>query len=276
VAAVLIAGVAVLSSSPVAAALAKKKNPTSKVFVADLKGDSHVDNGERIEALTKKSVFSAEGTTIETKPDSTDSLVFSNGTAVFVAPETRFEVKKFLQEPFSPNRTDLDAEPSISQTLLRMSRGALGICTSKLVAGSSMTCVTPHATINIRGRKVMVEIVGEETRVSLLEGDVTVIGNPSTSGQTLRPGQQAIIRRASVDQEPFVSVQPIPEESLAKIDENVSLACLSRRTVYFEVVDRGDGTTPFDGEEAGEIRPVEITPTAPPTPFTVSPARIDG
>jgi hypothetical protein len=255
----------------------KKRNPTSKVFVADLTGESQIDTGEKIEALTKKSVYSAEGTIIETKVDSTDSLVLSNGTAIYVGADTRFEVKKFLQEPFSPNRNDLDVEPSISQTYVKIVRGAIGICTSKLVAGSSMVYTTPQATINIRGRKLMIEVEENETRVSLLEGDITVLGDSLRDGQTLKPGQQAIIRKNAADQTATITVQPLSEAAIAQLDEKVALACISRRTVYFEVADRKGGNgTAFDTEAPAEIRPVEVVPANLPTRFTISPARING
>jgi hypothetical protein len=251
-------------------AAAKNKNPASKIYVADLTGESQIDTGERIEALNKKSVYMAEGASIETKTGASDSLVFSNGTAIYVGADTRFEVKKFLQEPFLPNRSDLDAEPSISQTIVKVTRGSIGICTSKLVAGSSMTYLTPHASVNIRGRKLMIEVSDTETRVLLLEGDITVLAaDTGAPNQTLRPGQQAIIRKTATDQNASVTIQPIMDEQQAKLDENVSLACISRRTVFFEVAARGEGEDP-------EIRPVEVVPANPDPGFTVSPARIGG
>ena len=259
---------AALSSTAASAATAKKTNPASKLYVADLSGESHIDTGERIEALSKKSVYAAEGVSVETKTNASDSLVFSNGTAIYVGAETRFEVKKFLQEPFLPNRNDLDAEPSISQTIVKITRGSLGVCTSKLVAGSSMTYQTPHGTVNIRGRKVMIEVSDTETKVYLLEGDVTVVGDASGTGQNLKPGQQAVVRKNASDAEALVTVQPIADEQRAKIDENVSLACISRRTVFFDVVGRSE-----DGE--AEIQPVEVVAAAPNPGFTVSPARIN-
>lgn len=250
-------------------ATAKKTNPASKIYVADHSGESQIDTGQRIEALSKKSVYAAEGISVETKTNANDSLVFSNGTAIYVASETRFEVKKFLQEPFLPNRADLDAEPSISQTIVKITRGSIGICTSKLVAGSSMTYQTPHGTVNIRGRKVMIEVTDTETNVYLLEGDVTVLGDASGTGQMLKPGQQAVVRKNASDAEAVVSVQTIAEEQRVKIDENVSLACISRRTVFFDVVGRSD-------EGDSEIQAVEVVPAAPDPGFTVSPARIGG
>jgi hypothetical protein len=133
-----------------------------------------------------------------------------------------------------------------------------------------MTYQTPHAAVNIRGRKVMIEVTDTETRVSLIEGDITVLV-PDVGGtsQTLRPGQQAIIRKTATDQTAVLTVQPIMDEQQAKLDENVSLACISRRTVFFEVAARGEG-------EDAEIRPIEVVPANPDPGFTVSPARIGG
>ena len=249
----------------VAQAAGKRKNPTSKVFVAETKGVSQIDTGEKIEPLTVKSVYAIEGSKIETKADASDTLVFSNGTSILVGPNTRLEVKKFLQEPFTPNRNDLDVEPSISQTAVKLTSGSVGVCTSRMVAGSSMTYQTPHGAITIRGHKIMIEVGENETVVSLLEGDVTVMGDDVGTSQNLKPGQQAVLRKAAPDQPTTIAVTAISAETNTKADEQVSLACIARRTVYFETTDR----------EGSEIRPVEVKPTDLPTQFTVSPARLN-
>ncbi len=248
-----------------AQAAGKRKNPASKVFVAETKGENQIDTGEKIEALTVKSVYSVEGSKIETKADSSSTLVFSNGTSIIVGPNSRLEVKKFLQEPFTPNRNDLDVEPSISQTIVKVVNGSIGICTSRLVAGSSMSYQTPHGTVTIRGHKIMLEVAENETVVSLLEGDATVLGDDVGTSQNLKPGQQAIMRKVAPGQPSTITVQTITQESNTKADEQVSLACIARRTVYFETADR----------EGSEIRPVEVKATDLPTQFTVSPARLN-
>ena len=247
-----------------AQAAGKRKNPTSKVFVAETKGETQIDTGEKIEPLTVKSVYSIEGSKIETKADSSGTFVFSNGSSIIVGPNTRFEVKKFLQEPFTPNRNDLDVEPSISQTAVKLMSGSIGICTSRLVAGSSMTYQTPHGSINIRGHKIMIEVAENETVVSLLEGDITVMGDDVGTSQNLKPGQQAIMRKAAPDQPTVITVRSITPEANTKADDQASLACIARRTVYFETADR----------EGSEIRPVEVKSTDLPTHFTVSPSRL--
>jgi hypothetical protein len=46
-------------------------------------GDTQIDTGTEIDDLTKKSVYNAEGTVIETKPNSNASIVLSNGTGIY-------------------------------------------------------------------------------------------------------------------------------------------------------------------------------------------------
>jgi hypothetical protein len=257
---------------PVAsAALTEKKTTTSKFFVADLTGDSHLETGEKVEPLIKKAVHSAAGAVLETKAKASDSLVFSNGTALYLGEETRLEIKTFLQAPFSPNRSDLDVEPSVSEMLVNVQRGSVGICTSKLVSGSAMVYTTPQATIHIRGRRLLIEVEKAETRVYLLEGDVTVLPDSLSPGETLKPGQFATLRRTGGDSPAVVSVAAIPVDQVSKIDDRIALACISRRTVYFESND----SLPAEGAD-GELRPVEVVPAKPPTQFTVSPSRITG
>ena len=205
-----IAAFAVAFTSLAQAADGKRKNPTSKLYVADVEGISSINTGEKIEDLTKKTVHNAEGVILETSPESNNAIVLSNGTGIAFDPDTRLEMKRFLQEPFSPNRTDLEVEPSVSQTTAFIPRGTVGLCTSKMVAGSTMNYNTRHANISIRGRKAVIETTDNETIVSLLEGDVTVRGDLMAGGQSLKPGQQAIITRNSNSEAPLIKIQDIP------------------------------------------------------------------
>jgi hypothetical protein len=273
----LLFAVLLLSASSFAEELGKR-NPTSKFYVTDLEGQSQVNTGEKIEELTKKSVYSAQGTIVETKPDATTALVYSNGTGIFFDHDTRLEMRRFVQEPFKPNRTDMEVEPSISQTQSFLPRGVIGICTSKLVAGSSMTYRTPYASVAIRGRKVVIETNDKLTKVSLLEGDVTVRGGAFDSGgQMLRPGQQAIITPSQTGAPSSISVQEIPPQEVHGLEDKVTVACMAKNTVYFEVADRrtnvAGGKTAFDSAEQ-EVVPVAVVPADLTTPFVASPARI--
>ena len=106
-----------------ASAQERRKNPTSKLYVADQLGEAQIDTGTEIDDLTKKSVYNAEGRSIETKANSNASVVLSNGTGIYFDVETRVKISTFQQEAFRPNRADVEDEPSISTTHLMVEHG---------------------------------------------------------------------------------------------------------------------------------------------------------
>ncbi|HEY8933369.1 MAG TPA: hypothetical protein VIM44_08665 [Rariglobus sp.] len=277
---VLAASVALFAARPAIAAENQRKNPTSKLYVADVEGMASINTGEKVEDLTKKSVYSAEGVVLETKPNATNSIVLSNGAGMTFDPDTRVEMRRFVQEPFSPNRTDLEVEPSVSQTAAFIPRGSIGLCSSKMVAGSTMTFSTRQASLSVRGRKVVIEANDASTVVSMFEGEATVRGEMMAGGQNLKAGQQAIITRTSNSEPPTVVIQPIPPADAKRLGDKVSMACMARKTVYFEVSERksqnaADGVfsqTDASGDEV--IVPVEVLPGTIPPPSTVSPFAI--
>jgi hypothetical protein len=248
----------------------RKENLTSKIYMADVSGITQIESGETIADVTKKSVYAAQGAVIETKEEATNAMVLSNGTGIFCDSSTRLEVRKFVQEPFTPNRNDMETEPSISTTETFLSRGSVGLCTSKPVAGSSMTYNTPQASVRIKGRKSVIDVTSEGTKVSLLEGAITVqAGSRDAGGQTLNQGQQALISPAGA-----IRIQNIPASEISSLNEKVSMACLARRTVYFDVKGQS-GSTGFDAEaDTNEIVAVEVTPPAVAPEVTVSAASI--
>jgi hypothetical protein len=299
-----------LSSSVASFAQSNTKNPASKIFVTDVEGDADVKTGDQVEALEKRKVYTAEGIVIQTKKvederqkdKNTSAMVYSNGTGIFFDPDTRLEVKKFVQEPFAPNRSDMDVEPSISQTRAFLPHGSVGLCASRLAAGSSMVYQTPQATINIQGRKVVIETNEKYTKVSLLEGDSTVRGgsgsNVDNGGQQLHAGQQAIIRQGPPGSPPVVEVAPIPPSEMSALDDKVSMACIAKNTVYFQVAtprinaangkqaepaasDTSNRVTAFDSQSSNnnnnnqqEIVPVEVVPANLPVQYTISASRL--
>lgn len=274
---ILIAGILAVGPAFVQAQ-SSRKNPASKVYVADLSGDATIDTGEAIEDLTKRSVYTVQGAVIETQKAESEAdrnkhfstMVYSNGTGAFFDADTRVEVKRFVQEPFTPNRTDFDVEPSISQTQAFLSRGTVGLCNSKLVAGSNMTYNTPLGSVNIRGRKVVIEAGNELTKISMLEGESTVRGGAQdTGGHTLKVGEQALIRRSASGQANMVQIRPIPQEEMPKLDDQVAMACMAKKTVYFEVRERVV-TTVGPAASTTEVGEATTAAAPPPPPTTDS------
>ena len=298
---VLAALVAAAPSAYAQRQLGKKKGPTSKIYLAEAIGDSQIQTGEKIYTARQATAFDAPGTVIETKEGAHNAFVYSNGTGLFVDQNTRVEIDRFVQEPFKPNRnTTADApfEPSISQSDVHVSHGAVGVCTSQLVSGSSMNYSTPQASVNIRGGKVAIETNADETIIDLLEGDITVRGgSKDIGGQVLRPGERAVVRSAPAGLPPTVTISRIPPEALQVSDERVSVACNAKKTVTFEAIEKkaeegldapaeattpaADGTpaAPAPGNDTTEDQEIVAKPTVPsepPTNIVISPDRLPG
>ncbi len=280
--------VAALCIAAAARAQAPKKNPTSKLYVADTNGDTQIDTGLEIDDLTKKSVYNAEGTVVEAKAGSNASVVLSNGTGIYFDVNTRVDVRKFEQESFRPNRTDVEDEPSLSSTKLYVEHGAIGVSTSKLVAGSTMIYETSLATAFIRGRQAVILAEDNLTVISMVQGEATVQAGPLDRPRLIKNHQQIIIHPGNPGEANIVQVQDIPdgtsEESEQWLEERVLTADAARKLVYFETQSRSgsDGSiTLFDGsgdaagrENGTEIVPVPVVPANPTVQPNVSPANL--
>ncbi|MFZ5494826.1 MAG: FecR domain-containing protein [Verrucomicrobiota bacterium] len=296
--------------------LGKKKGPTSKLYMAEAVGETQIQNGDKIYTARQATAFDAPGTVIVTKAGAHNALVYSNGTGMFVDENTRVEIGRFVQEPFQTDRRerlDTQFEPSISQSNVHVSQGAIGVCTSQLVSGSSMNYSTPHGNVNIRGGKVSIETTPEATHIDLLEGDITVrsSGGRDIGGQILRPGERATITPSPGGGQPTITVGPIPQAALQAADERTQTACNARKTVTFEVIEKkaeegldapeetapaaagADGTSQeettgsaatnatdeaagADDESDQEIVARPVVPESAPTSVVVSPDRLPG
>ena len=255
-------------------------NPTGKIFVAETDGASTIQIDDKIVDLTPKSVHLATGSILETKPNASLAIVYSNGTGVSLEPDTQLQIVQFQQAPFPPNRTDLELEPSISTTQALLMRGVLGISTSKLAAGTTMNYQTRHINVAIHAGKVVIETNDKKTTVSVLEGNTTLRDRSMPGGQSLIVGQQADITRTSSFEQPIITIRQISENEQQGLDQKAALASMARRTVYFEVADRNNAASRpqnvFNRSELEEdiLIPVTVLPGTIPGPNTVSPFRI--
>jgi hypothetical protein len=269
----------------VARAQDQKKSPTSKLFVAETHGDTQIDTGKEIDDLTKKSVYRAQGTVIQSKANSNVSLVLSNGTGIYEDVNTRVEIRGFQQEPFKPNRTDMDDEPSVSRTRLFLDYGVIGVSTSNLAAGSTMTYETSLISATIRGRQAVIAAGDNITEISMVSGDATVTPGPLDTPRDVRQGQQMIVRPGKTPDHNIVIIQDISsgneEEDQKWLEFRVVTADDARKMVYFEETTHKDGAiTVFDGAGgpdtggANEIVAVPVVPVNPPVDPTVSAANL--
>jgi hypothetical protein len=116
----------------------------------------------------------------------------------------------------------------------------------------------------------VIETSNYETRVSVLEGDVTIQASHGGAGQLLHGGQEAIVRSNAIDETSrIVHVGPIPDERKQFLSDRVAMACIAKRTVYFEVVEHKDAA-----QTTEEIEALAVVPTNKPTDFTISPSQL--
>jgi hypothetical protein len=91
----------------------------------------------------------------------------------------------------------------------------------------------------------------------MIEGESSVKGGSlDLGGRTLREGEQAIIRRSAPGRENAIQIVKIPDSERPRLEEKVTLACMAKRTVYFDVrervVNEGDAATEQSGDPAAE------------------------
>ncbi len=103
----------------------------------------------------------SQGYTVTTGKNSSVVLLFSNGSSIIVNAESILSVSKFLQEPYDPGLgeyTDLDADPSQSDTLLKMDYGEIIGNVKSLRQESKYQVDTPAGSAGIRGTTYTIKV----------------------------------------------------------------------------------------------------------------------
>lgn len=283
--------------------------PASKLYVSDVSGDAQINIGDQVHDLKKRSVYDAQGAVIDTatprnakdRKKCFSTMVYSNGTGAFFDADTHVEIRRFTQAPFVPTRSDMDVEPSISDTQAYVAHGTVGLCASKLVAGSVMRYSTSLGAVNLHGGKVVIDAQRHETVIAMLDGDSTVQGgSQDMGGHELHSGEEAIIRPTAPGQPNRIQIVKIPKQAMSSFDDKVAMACMAKKTVYFEersvanaqetAAKRGAGAgevtafnspnttartagAPFTNAQ-GEIIALPVVPENLPVQYTISPAAI--
>jgi len=226
--------------------LGKKKGPTSKLYIAESKGETQIRSGDKVYAGRQASAFDAPGTVIETGSNSSTAMVYSNGVGMVIGENSRIEITRFDQAPFSATTAtgaNDNLEPSESQSEIYLSRGTVGISTSQFLSGSSMACATELGAIKIRGGNIAIESRPDESIFDLLGGAATVLNAQTGQSYLLQPGERIIIRRLPGGKSE-VTVTQIPVQALPALNAFISVASNSRQTVTFQVIEQNAARDP--------------------------------
>ena len=274
--------------APVTRGASAAGSPISKVYFAAVRGaDAFVHQGDRSQPISPKETYAAAGLGIETQAGAIVTMVFSNGLAVQLHADTRLKVKRFAQEPFRPNRTDIQLEPSISDVELDLAYGTMVISTAKLVPGSRLNLETNRAEVNAQGGTMIVTANPEETDVSVVTGACTIYGhNDGTHFDAVKEGEMAKVHLAATDATGAVVIEvtPMTKPELATLTGQTDDITLAKRTVYFDQRSTGafNSTTAISSpetdntanrqREALELNAVQVIPEKLPVQYTISPA----
>jgi len=213
------------------------------VYVAEVNGGISYVVGGKIQALKKGASLPVNGARIETNAGASVTLVYSNGTAIFIDENTILEVQKFVQKPFGPGADTKINEPSASVTLGLVQQGRILVKTNKLVTGTSMIYLTPKGQAKIRGQEVIINVRDRETTLSVISGDVTFmpsnapIGDP---GQVISSGQTASLSGnpgQTVSSAATVVVTPLDTSAVAGLSTQIASLDRGQKSVLFGNID---------------------------------------
>ncbi len=131
----------------------------------------------------------SQGDSISTNPSSQAVLVFSNGSELTVMENSRLTLAELSQEAFGGTKSyeQLQADPSRSQTLLKLNYGKTSGHVKKLSDGSQFLVESPLGTAAIRGTNFTVALNFDPTsglyslQVSNQDGLVDFITNAEGS-----------------------------------------------------------------------------------------------
>ena len=139
--------------------------PKGAIIIAGLEGQVTVINNATQVALPPGSVKAGgilfDGHTVKTGPASKIILLLSNGTVTTVKADSALNIKKFTQAKFDPGATklsELEGEPSSSDTLIDLEIGDMVVDIKKLDKKSSFNIESPVGTAGIRGTRVGMNI----------------------------------------------------------------------------------------------------------------------
>ncbi len=230
-----------------------------------------------------------EGFTVITGPQSSATLVQSNGAVIILEENTSLAVAEFSQSAFDQTAgtfMDLEADPSTSSTRLLLNYGEATGDVKRLRPSSSYTIDTPTGSAGIRGTRwnIKIELLGTgnyQITISCTEGGITVTNTAVVAGSgsgevDINAGEQTSttfsaetdadgeVDASTISNAVATTAIPIPAEDLQAIESKIEVM-VERSQDVLEAAQEG-------GTEAGEqeatdqgssVDPNEGKPTNP-------------
>ncbi len=216
----------------------------------------------------------AEHYTLKTGPYSSVVLLFSNGSTLVIKAETELSISKFIQDPFQTNTaymSQLEAEPSESQTKLKLNYGTLvgKVKPLNTQEGSTYDVATPIGIAGIRGTSFSLSVGKDHGTLQVAEGEMFFLPSLGESD-----GRYII---AKTETQLFISIQEIKQRPLTpqerdKILEESSQAVQGLATVRTAQFQPGPDNLPNLQEMQAEPSPPFPEKAVKPSPSEDKPA----
>ncbi|MFA5057012.1 MAG: hypothetical protein WC485_02770, partial [Opitutaceae bacterium] len=208
-----------------------------KVYVAEVVGGVTFTMGGKVINLKKGDSLPVQGARIETAGAASVILVYSNGTSILIDEKTIVEIRKFIQKPFPGGVDTAVLEPSVSDTLASIIQGRVIVIANELASGTSMIYLTPQSQVKIRGKEVVIDVRDQETRISMLAGDATVMpqnAGPDNLGQPLHGGQTAVVTNSAATGPETIQVTALDQNFLNSVSLQVAATERAQKVVVFQ------------------------------------------
>lgn len=151
-----------------------------------------------------------QGAIIKTGADSKVSIVFSNGSLAVITDNSEIEITKFEQQPFT-GPIKVGAEPSVSNTEIRVINGSVFCKVAKLSKGSVHTVNSPLGATSVLGTAFKVSFVNGSLEVSVLSGSVAVnyVSGGVVVQKVVNAGETADFASEGIDISSVTSVEVV-------------------------------------------------------------------
>lgn len=251
-----------------------------QIKAARLEGEVTKITAASVETPLVNGELLTETDTVVTGEKGSVVLVFTNGSTVRIAPNSRLRVDKFQMDPLADG-TDLSKlteEPSPSQTELNLAFGEIVGNVKKLKGTSNYSIKTPVGAAGIRGTtfRIVFRPTGDgrafNFQVTTAEGLVVFEGTTAGSGPVEVPADQEIIVTVTVENGQAtisgpVQTQTISPEAQQQIQQVVTQVAEAVQQTTF---------TPAPPSTTPPPNTPPADPPPPPPPTTTAPPLTSG
>jgi hypothetical protein len=172
-------------------------------------GDPLGKSPEQAERVLRIGVDVFAGERISTKVDDRAHLVFLDGSALTIGPNTDLAIERFT---YDPNKRDGDLAINVSRGAFRFVGGAIG-------KKRDVTVQTPSATIALRGGIMTVSVGADSsTTVGFLAGRSAQVANPFGTSAAYRAGSQIVVPYNGPPSSPVALPPGVIQTFIASID----------------------------------------------------------